>query len=151
MVVTDASGTVVHACSRARKLLEAERLSLPSTPIRRARSDRADGRSTSLSTEQRRGEPRARSVSAKAKNGEVFVITTLDARGEAAVRQLEAQYRLTAAESRVLSLVAEGLSNGEIARQLFVSIETVRTHVHRVLSKLGARSRAQAAAILRQV
>ncbi|MFB9766766.1 response regulator transcription factor [Nocardioides kongjuensis] len=57
---------------------------------------------------------------------------------------------LTARELEILGLVAEGRSNGEIGKQLFISTKTVSVHVSNILGKLGAAGRTEAAAIARR-
>ncbi|MEU2479192.1 response regulator transcription factor [Streptomyces sp. NPDC053741] len=97
----------------------------------------------------------------RARPAEIVHAVRLVAEGEtllfpAAVRQLAAEYgtstaraamdraALTTREAAVLRLMARGLSNSEIAAELVVGVETVKTHVSSVLAKLGARDRTQA-------
>ncbi|MEJ3748749.1 response regulator transcription factor [Actinomycetes bacterium KLBMP 9797] len=98
----------------------------------------------------------------RARPGEVVAAIRVVAAGEsllfpAAVRRLAGAYagggaaadrlrraRLTDREGDVLRLMAAGLSNLEIAADLVIGVETVKTHVGNVLAKLGARDRTQA-------
>jgi DNA-binding NarL/FixJ family response regulator len=76
--------------------------------------------------------------------------TVLDARSAAAVaarlRDPGPTESLSAREIEVLRLVAEGKSNPEIGKQLFVAASTVKTHLDRVYGKLGVSDRAAAVA-----
>jgi DNA-binding CsgD family transcriptional regulator len=63
---------------------------------------------------------------------------------------LAADRGLTGAETRVLSVLLSGASNREIAARLYVSIDTVKTHLQRIFRKLGVTSRAQALAAVRE-
>ena len=56
---------------------------------------------------------------------------------------------LTSREAEVLQLLAEGRSNGEIGRALFISTKTASVHVSNILAKLGAASRGEAVALAR--
>jgi DNA-binding NarL/FixJ family response regulator len=59
----------------------------------------------------------------------------------------EMSTRITRREGEVLELIAEGLVNREIGQRLFLSEETVKSHVKTVMEKLHARSRAHAVAL----
>ena len=64
-------------------------------------------------------------------------------------RRGPASTELTRRELEILALVAQGRTNGEIAKQLFISTKTVSVHVSSILAKLGAASRTEAAAVAR--
>jgi DNA-binding NarL/FixJ family response regulator len=72
------------------------------------------------------------------------LISEFAGRAERTPPALRALEELTPRETQVLELIAEGLSNLEIAERLVVTEETVKTHVSRVLGKLGLRDRTQA-------
>jgi DNA-binding CsgD family transcriptional regulator len=63
--------------------------------------------------------------------------------GESVSRPPDAWYQLTAQETQIAKLVAQGLSNKEIGRRLFLSHRTVSSHPYRMFPKLGVTSRAQ--------
>ncbi|MFG7940627.1 response regulator [Streptomyces cacaoi] len=73
----------------------------------------------------------------------------LSARPRPSDQELARLRDLTDRERDVLRLVADGLSNTEIADRLVVSLHTVKTHVSRMLTKTGCQSRAQAAVLAR--
>lgn len=83
----------------------------------------------------------------KAPNCSVVALTTRPARiataTTAAPPQAELLDALTEREREVMALVAEGLTNAQIADRLVVSPATAKTHVNRAMAKLGARDRAQ--------
>ena len=63
------------------------------------------------------------------------------------VAESSGQPQLTDREREVMTLVASGLQSGDIAERLFLSPETIKSHVHNALVKLGAHTRAHAVAI----
>ncbi len=91
--------------------------------------------------------------------GDVVEAVRAAARGEASIppgllgkvlpqlRSNDSPSRLTDRERDVLQLLAAGKANADIASELFISVNTVRNHVANVLTKLGAKSRTEAAAI----
>ena len=78
------------------------------------------------------------------------VLDELAADGSAPVPGPAGTATLTPRESEILALVAEGRTNGEIGRQLFISTKTVSVHVSNILAKLDAASRTEAAAVGRR-
>jgi DNA-binding NarL/FixJ family response regulator len=71
------------------------------------------------------------------------LIAHFTGRARLAARAPSGLEELTEREREVLSLVARGLSNAELAQTLHVSLPTAKTHVSRILTKLGARDRTQ--------
>ena len=65
-------------------------------------------------------------------------------------RQRPPEAALTSREQDIIALIDRGLSNKEIARQLKISLPTVKNHVHNILEKLQVRRRGAAAALLRE-
>ena len=71
------------------------------------------------------------------------LISRFAAQGQLPARGMRALAELTEREREVLALVARGLSNAELADALYLSLPTVKTHVSRILAKVGARDRTQ--------
>ena len=78
------------------------------------------------------------------------ILDELKSIGTTAVKTESAPDALTPREREILALVAQGLSNGEIGKQLFISAKTVSVHVSNILGKLDAAGRTEAAAIARR-
>jgi DNA-binding NarL/FixJ family response regulator len=71
------------------------------------------------------------------------LIERFAAQPPSAARPPSALAQLTERESEVFVLVAQGMSNAEIAKRLYISLFTAKTHVSRILTKLNARDRAR--------
>ena len=78
--------------------------------------------------------------------GDVSIASRLGLRVPRAAR---ARRPLSPRESEVHELLAQGLTNEEIAKQLYISLSTTKVHVKHIYEKLGVRSRLEAARALR--
>ncbi len=78
----------------------------------------------------------------------IFVAMAAGKREEAAIARGAANLGLTEREREVVTLIAMGLDTGDIAGQLHISPETVRTHVRNAMTKLNVHTRAQLVAVV---
>lgn len=154
-VIWDQDLAVVSVSPTARTLLASE---LPGSGLESA----AAAALRELEPPEQRGvgaEPRELRRELRAGAGNVLSVEFVCIRTDDARRWLVAKLRrpgierklatLTRAEGEVLRRLIQGGSNREIASALFVSTETVRTHVSRILGKLDVSSRAKAASLAR--
>ena len=96
------------------------------------------------------GAPRLQEV-IEQEAGRAAIPLAIDEGDGAGAEEPEVPFGLTARELEVLALVATGRTNRQIGEALFISEKTASVHVSRILAKLGATSRAQAAAIAAQL
>jgi DNA-binding NarL/FixJ family response regulator len=93
---------------------------------------------------------RVASAIRQAKHGELVISAADLSRAVASPAPSKPAEDLTEREIQVLALLAEGMSNRELANELYVSVHTVRAHVRALLAKLGAHSRLEAVAQARR-
>jgi DNA-binding NarL/FixJ family response regulator len=96
--------------------------------------------------------PLAEEAAALARRARV-VLEAEPAEGRPAAEPIDplAHFGLTAREREILQLIAGGLSNGQIATELFISPKTASVHVSRILAKLGVSGRVEAAAVVHRL
>jgi DNA-binding NarL/FixJ family response regulator len=82
-----------------------------------------------------------------AQRARLSVATEADAGVTISLEGEQRPYGLTAREAEVLALLAQGLSNGEIADRLFISPKTASVHVSNIYGKLGVETRVAAATV----
>jgi DNA-binding CsgD family transcriptional regulator len=139
-LVLSRTGSVVWASRTASELLPA----IPDALRAAARKLVDAPRPTSLAC----GAHTAHLSLLRSASGERLVLVELTgAAASSHVDTLMQRLGLTRAEAAVLWQLTAGLSNATIAGELAVSIETVRTHIRRILGKLGAKTRTQAALV----
>ena len=114
------------------------RLKAPVSPADTARVDA--GKRDAILTRYREHARHFETVAASRRTSATEVIPI-------APRQAEPEQAPSAREIEVLQLVSDGLVNREIGNRLFLSEETVKSHVRHILAKLQARSRAHAVAV----
>jgi DNA-binding NarL/FixJ family response regulator len=161
-VVLDRSGRTVWSSERAAALLGRadSACAIPETLVQAARELCAASlvrgapcrRGTSVSCAAPDGTRlEAELTAACTTNGQPVVAALLhdSAAPSSLVARSASRWKLTRAEADVLALIARGLSNPQIAKSLFISPATVKTHVHRILQKLAVDSRAQAMLLAR--
>ncbi|MDF1503771.1 LuxR family transcriptional regulator [Roseisolibacter sp. H3M3-2] len=162
VLLYEASGTLLHANPGAARLLDggpdAERLRAEAQRVAwavGAQARRASSAPAAADLELRLGVRVVRLRGAVAPawmlGREPGVLVTLESVGTRPLddAELRARFALTAREVEVARLLADGLSNQEIAARLGVSFFTARNHVERLLPKLGASNRARVGALLR--
>jgi DNA-binding NarL/FixJ family response regulator len=148
-----ADGRLVWVSKAAQRILAGhlgEGRSLPASLVEAARSvTRGGAHPATLRFPAGGANVTAEVRRATATTGETFASIDLRSPIGDLPGELRKRFGLTGAEAEVLSDVAKGLSNAEIARQRFVSVTTVRTHVAHILSKMGVHSRLQACVLVR--
>ena len=105
-------------------------------------------RATGETAESREQGDQAREVAHQL--GATVLLDQLRAIGNTLARGQAGSTSLTPRELEIVALVAQGRSNGEIGKQLFISTKTVSVHVSNILGKLGASGHTEAAAIARR-
>jgi DNA-binding CsgD family transcriptional regulator len=165
VVVFDQQGRPIWRSSRAREVVEcSESTSNPLSMSLRNEARKfaamaqreSNGRVTRMGLElPHNGGPSIAAADlllARGARGNTYVVARLrEGKADSVKLSMVAEhYELTPTETAVLGQISEGLSNKEIAERQRVSLETARTHVHRVLQKLGVPTRTKAALLTRE-
>jgi DNA-binding NarL/FixJ family response regulator len=149
-IIFDEQARPIWASSRAQVLIEG---GLIGPELRR------EVRTLLTYAPQRKGVPDRASVTVRGeqvllrlhwdRRGRPVVVAELKTCGiEARLAEVAQRHGLTQSEARVLEALSRGLSNEAIAASFSISVATVKTHIHRVLAKLGVKSRLQAAVLI---
>ncbi len=75
--------------------------------------------------------------------------TTLEGDFEVSLKSFASEFEISKREREVIQLICKGLSNQEISDALFISLQTVKDHTHRIFTKTGVKNRVQLSNLIR--